>query len=251
MNSKMMRFWNVIYPVLMYFVVTNIIVFSIGVFFKTSNENYMLQHMIATAATFPVIYSYYSPRRFLPDFSAEGSFLYLKFLFIPVLGACAGIALNNLMALTPLIDISKTFNDVNKAFFGSTLMIEILATCILTPILEELLYRGVVYGRIKEWLGVTPAILLSALLFGLMHFNLVQFVYAGVLGVLLACIMERYSLLAAILAHSAANLMAVLRAETSLFHVMNLENPAIYLACTVGFVTISAVFIWALFFRKK
>ena len=82
-----------------------------------------------------------------------------------------------------------------------------LPACLLTPCLEEVLYRGVVYGRLcdlllvnheeqgaeqtqKAWKNRLIAMALSALLFGVLHQNLVQFVYAGALGLMLAWFME-------------------------------------------------------------
>lgn len=244
MNSKLMRFWNVIYPVLMYYVVSNLVMFIIGFFWQTTNQNYMAQHIIVTIVVFPVVYSYYQKP------GEKKLFMPVSFVLLTLLGACSGIALNNLIALSPLMQHSTGYQEVSQAFFGSTLLLEILGSCMLTPILEEVLYRGVAYSRLKQWLGVKPAILLSAALFGLMHFNLVQFVYAGILGILLACIAERYGLPAAILAHAAANLMAVLRAETSFLNFISKGNLPSYLMWTALFVLISLSFIWILF-RKK
>ena len=85
----------------------------------------------------------------------------------------------------------------------------------MIPLAEELLYRGVVYRRMRAVFGVRAAIVLSAVLFGLMHANLVQFLYAGLLGLLLAYLTERTgSLWAAVAAHIGANLLAVIRQET-------------------------------------
>ena len=48
-----------------------------------------------------------------------------------------------------------------------------------------------------------------------MHWNVVQFLYAGILGLLLAWLLERTGFLyAPVLAHIGANVMAVVRSET-------------------------------------
>ena len=80
---------------------------------------------------------------------------------------------------------------------------------------EELLYRGVVERRLSLLCGSVPAIVLSAVIFGVMHWNVVQFLYAGILGLLLAWLLERTGFLyAPVLAHIGANVMAVVRSET-------------------------------------
>jgi hypothetical protein len=61
----------------------------------------------------------------------------------------------------------------------------------------------------------TAAILVSALLFAVVHWNIVQFIYALLLGIVLALLMERTGHLhAAMLGHITANLIAVIRTET-------------------------------------
>lgn len=70
---------------------------------------------------------------------------------------------------------------------------------------------------------------ISALLFGVLHMNLVQFIYAGILGILLAWFMEKCGhFYGAFLAHVGANLMAVLRVETRIFLWMEAGKPAFY-----------------------
>ena len=64
----------------------------------------------------------------------------------------------------------------------------------------------------------TAAVFVSAAVFGLLHMNLAQFVYAAVFGVLLAYVTNvTGSIAGAIAAHMAANLTSTLRAELGLF----------------------------------
>lgn len=95
---------------------------------------------------------------------------------------------------------------------GSALRILMLVlyTCIIAPITEELLLRGVVlknFSRVSQRF----AILLSALLFGIMHENLMQFLFTFPLGILLAYITIRHnSLTPAIITHIAVNSLGML-----------------------------------------
>ncbi len=130
-------------------------------------------------------------------------------------GASLGMAVNNVIAMTPLIEASAGFQSANQAFFAGGVVFELLGSCLVIPLAEELLYRGVVERRLSLLCGSAPAIVLSAVIFGVMHWNVVQFLYAGILGLLLAWLLERTGFLyAPVLAHIGANVMAVVRSET-------------------------------------
>ena len=159
-----------------------------------------------------------------------------------------GVALNNLLILSGLQEISQGYQEINRQLFSGGILFELLGACLLTPFLEELLYRGVVYGRLcdlmildneektsqgkkRERVSRMLAMVISALLFGVLHMNLVQFIYAALLGVLLAWFVEKAGhFYGAFLAHMGANLMAVLRVETPMFSWMKQGEASFYAA---------------------
>lgn len=49
-----------------------------------------------------------------------------------------------------------------------------IQVCVLAPIIEEILMRGVVLGGLKSSYGTVTALLISATLFALLHFNMVK-----------------------------------------------------------------------------
>ena len=69
------------------------------------------------------------------------------------------------------------------------------------------------FRRMREYMRFLPAAFLSSLLFGLMHGNMVQFIYATLIGLLLAFIYEHYgNLRAVVLFHAIGNLTSGLSA---------------------------------------
>ncbi|MDO4269867.1 MAG: type II CAAX endopeptidase family protein [Eubacteriales bacterium] len=98
------------------------------------------------------------------------------------LGSLAGTAVNNLAyrlaGREPVDLLSEAFDLYSPAVI-------LLGACLLGPVCEELLFRGLLAGRLARY-GQKPAALVSALLFGLFHANLGQFFYAFALGLLLA-----------------------------------------------------------------
>ena len=50
------------------------------------------------------------------------------------------------------------------------LAITVVSACLLAPVAEEILYRGVLFGSARNRLGVVPAALLSSAVFAILHF---------------------------------------------------------------------------------
>lgn len=225
-DYKLLRIWEVIYPIGIYFVVTNVVMFVLNLIHTMTNVNYMIYQIIATVIAFPFVYAFYRK-----EDGGKMANLPRTILFAAAAGLF-GVVLNNLIGYTGLKETSQSYQEVSVAFYGSSLALEILGTCIIIPFLEELLYRGIVYQRLKTFLGVKTAIVLSAVIFGAMHFNLVQFLYATAVGLLLAVIMEQEGLGAAMAAHMVTNLVSVLRSETKLFHFMDASMTGSVI-CTV------------------
>lgn len=86
----------------------------------------------------------------------------------------------------------------------------IFATICLAPIGEELLCRGLVLYYAKQSFGrFWPANILQAFLFGVIHANWVQGVYAFAIGLVLGYLTERYqSLIPAMATHFVVNLIS-------------------------------------------
>ena len=75
-----------------------------------------------------------------------------------------------------------------------------LYACFLGPIAEELLFRGLVLRTLKPW-GKQAAIIISAVIFGIFHGNIVQIPFAFAVGVVLGYVAVEYSITWAIVLH--------------------------------------------------
>ncbi len=215
------RVWQVIYPIGIYYVVSAIAYFFLEMLLGGNRETYMLRQMVCAAVTIPFVLSFYKQDQVLLDTvygetGASSGMQIIRNIGVAVCsGGMSGIAVNNLIAMTPLIEVSAGFQEANHSFFAGGVLYELLGSCLVIPIAEELLYRGVVLRRLRMMFGVVPAVVLSALIFGVMHANLVQFLYAGILGLLLGLLFQTTNkLYAPILGHIAANVAAVVRQET-------------------------------------
>ncbi len=66
-----------------------------------------------------------------------------------------------------------------------------ITVCLVGPVVEEIMFRGMIYGRLRRGFSMVPAMFISALLFGVFHMNWVQGIYAGIAGLALAYIYEK------------------------------------------------------------
>ena len=84
--------------------------------------------------------------------------------------------------------------------------IVIVNNVLLTPISEELLFRGVFYQALRRTMPVGSAIAISAVVFALMHMSLVMFVPFVLMGVMLGLVFEwSGSLIPTIMLHACNN----------------------------------------------
>jgi membrane protease YdiL (CAAX protease family) len=82
---------------------------------------------------------------------------------------------------------------------------------VFTPLAEEIIYRACFYTALKKRLKVKCAVLISALIFAIVHLSLSQFIPLLVVGIVLALLFERTkSLLVSIITHGLLNLVSVL-----------------------------------------
>lgn len=96
----------------------------------------------------------------------------------------------------------------HQASAGVGLML--LLTLVAAPVSEELLLRGLTYPLLRRRLGVLSSAVLTAAMFALIHGNIVQFVLAFPLGVLLAFVTEQAGRVwPAMLLHAGFNALAV------------------------------------------
>lgn len=211
--------WSIIYPVGMYYAAITIGIFIAQLIFGTSIENYMLCKIIGSLVALPVVYKDYKAdlkriglygKRW--PFSME---MMTNILFVMGITICISVSLNNIISMSPIMQVSTEYQNASNAFYGSSIWLELLGSAIITPILEELLHRGVVYGRLRRMMRMWPAVILSALVFAALHFNIVQFTYAFLLGIVFALFVEKTGhIYPAILAHIVTNGIAVIRTET-------------------------------------
>ena len=130
---------------------------------------------------------------------------------VSLLGAAYCLAGNGCLQLTGLIQLFEgDYSNTMTALYGGTLWMQIFWMGIAAPVAEELVYRKILYGRMREYVSFWKAAAGASLLFGMTHGFLLQGMYSFLLGMILCLLLERYQkLYPAIVTHMAANLCSV------------------------------------------
>jgi membrane protease YdiL (CAAX protease family) len=122
-----------------------------------------------------------------------------------------------------------------------------LSVVVIPPLVEEIMFRGVVLQSLRRY-GDGFAVLVSAILFGLYHGNLIQMVFAFVSGLALGFVVIRTnSLLPSILIHCINNGISYAVEMVLRFYGQDAANQVNNIATAVLFVLgITALFVLAM-----
>lgn len=136
-----------------------------------------------------------------------------------ILSACVYvICMNLLLMVSGIMNISKAYQEVAELTYTPSFPIQLLCVGILVPVAEEMMFRGLIYKRLRTYSKILPAVLVSAFLFGIYHGNIVQFIYAFFAGVGLAFVYEeKSSILAPIFLHVVMNITSCIATEFGVF----------------------------------
>ncbi|MSS64226.1 CPBP family intramembrane glutamic endopeptidase [Velocimicrobium porci] len=105
--------------------------------------------------------------------------------------------------------IQNTIDGIVKNY---PMAVGIIAVGLIPCILEETIYRGVFFNEYRK-INPRKGILISGFLFGLMHMNWNQFVYAFVMGMIFAVLVEASdSIIASMIVHFTINTTSVVTA---------------------------------------
>jgi len=126
-----------------------------------------------------------NPLREVGFLRTPGRFVFTAMSMAPLLYALVSTA----MLLLPEHWLSA-YNEA-VSVVSSTTLLSALSTVILAPLTEEVIFRGLILGRLARAMPGWLAVLLSALVFGLAHGQLVWIAYAFLLGVVFGFIRLR------------------------------------------------------------
>jgi len=162
-------------------------------------------YLVAAGGTLLIIIR--QKRRFHPDYPVfVNKRTYPVTIIFSILSALAIIILSEpLISMLPVSDLYKDMiTRLNQKGISILLM-----TVVFAPVLEELLIRGIILEGFLRNYSPGKAILFSSLIFGILHFNLIQFVGAFIIGLFIGWVYYKTrNLILPVLIHFANNLLS-------------------------------------------
>lgn len=140
---------------------------------------------------------------------------------------------------------------------SDNIFIVILVVCIMAPLLEEFLFRGIIFTRLRFRFNNTAAVLISSLIFGLAHVSLAK-VHAFILGITFCLVFKKYNnIFFNVILHSVYNFSAIILGsimEISFlnFDILTASDSSIKLCMIIStmFILLSGIYLLKFYMRN-
>ena len=121
-----------------------------------------------------------------------------------------------------LYNINRAFNFTDR-FNEMTIPFYVVLICtgILGPILEEILFRGIVYNKLKAFNTNMASIIICSILFGIFHLDIINGIYGFGISFILIYLYEKYNTLyAPILLHIILNVTGLVIVKLGILNIL-------------------------------
>ncbi|MCD7725194.1 MAG: CPBP family intramembrane metalloprotease [Clostridiales bacterium] len=260
-KKSFQKVWDVLQPFLIYYVL-HFVIFILLTFlvqaalegFGSDYGDYLTAHaatvtglvsglsmLLAVAPLIPMLKRELGERDRERAETEPGGLSWAMPVLTLVLAAASSLGLNVLFSLIGFAESSDTFREVTDRQFGVAFGVGVILYGLVSPLAEEIVFRGLLYNRMRKHYPLWAAVASSGLFFGLYHGNTVQAVYGCCMGILMAYLYERTGkFFIPLLFHGAANLSVYVTAylpglQERLFQAMNcVILLTISAACVIG-----------------
>lgn len=117
----------------------------------------------------------------------------IRYVSFALLGMALQVFSIIVVAFLPLGQILEEHQSEFEYFSTDNLFFEILSAAVITGIVEELVFRGIVTKQLKKFTHPALAVVISAMIFGLAHPTQLSMIYATVFGLVFGTIYVKYN----------------------------------------------------------
>jgi len=156
------------------------------------------------------------------------------------------IGLSALYSVFPELASHSNSQELTEMMESGNLLLSALNVTVFTGIVEEVLFRGLIYNTLKKVAPRKAAIIASAVIFGVAHMNIEQFFYTALLGVLLCLVYDKYdSIIVPIILHATFN------GSNYLLGALSFKYDMVYIAMLILSVAVFMIFAGASLLSEK
>ena len=246
LKNSLARSFSIVTPEFVYYYLNQLVTFGFAYLIGTgqygtevsekfSNNSTMWAVLIRITAliiaTLPLLWSFAKEYpRILPSPYKR----VLRISYVTILAISSSILVNVIAQASGFTKTSESFAKTASTQFSLPLWLGILVYGIVTPVTEEIVHRGIIYNRLRRYFNLPIAVIAGSLLFGISHGNLVQLVYATLMGIFICCVYERYgSFLYPVLFHCISNtavyiFMSIPLLRSAVFSVFGIVLEALF-----------------------
>lgn len=205
------------------------------------------QYMVLTTAAASIVliilcYKMYHKDTLTRNEASKSKNGSIQYLFMAGLCICLHYVLNNIIFASNMGTSSESYSEIQKVVYSPSVGMQLLVFGFIAPVCEEIIYRGLVYKRLREKNSFIKASLLASLIFSMVHGNLVQMLYGFCIGMLLAFLLEKFdNLLAPIAAHILMNVMSIVLTDVGVYNFL-IKNEVLLMITSVAAAGIGATF---------
>lgn len=237
-----------LYPGL--FIIAQILFFiGGGILLALSDQVELMGTLIHIAAIFSAVVSLFF---YNIIYKKEGKRLFnlLSVLKIPagkpVLLAPAGIALSFLSVYFFMffqkLDLFESsllgYYELLEQLLEGNMLLLILSVGLLVPLVEEVIFRELVFHELRKNMSIHGALIIQAVLFGIFHMQLVQGIFAVITGILLGLVyVWLKTIWAPIILHSFVNISGIVITRTVSEEVFS-GASAVFIFCASLFIVV-------------
>lgn len=158
-------------------------------------ENTTQIMLVSHLLTILVLCLFYTLRKKSPvrelGFRAINPVRYVSMALFGIALQIFAVVLVMLLPISP--EIMSQHADVYSAPQNTSLLLELISTALLTGIVEEIVFRGMILKYLKRVIHPAVAVVISSLVFALGHPTLIALIYSAVLGIIFGALYVKFN----------------------------------------------------------
>ena len=215
-------------------------------FFEVNSLLITVIAWLVTLGVFLIIYLV-NNKKFINETNLNKRISIKMILICVICGIGINIFINGILTLIDISELVPEYEKLMNSITANGFYEILICVGILSPIFEEIFYRGIILNKLRMGFGVFGAVMIQALLFGIGHMNLVQSIYAFPIGIILGyVVIWTGSLYSSIILHITIN---VLSAVVTNVQISGMDSKQLVTVVTIGGILMT-IGLWLIYAMK-